>query len=216
MPTSRYDPSDTLVPETPDGYRRADDFRYSLLLLFGMAVVVIPVSIALFGSVLWYAQGPEALATVFQFEETPTSVSFTIESSTVGVAILGAIFGVTVLHELVHGAVYGLRGYDVSYGIAPNVGAVYAAAFHQFQRRDDNLLVGIAPLVVLDLLLLPVLFVPVPLVAFGAFVALLINTVGAVGDIYLIARLLRMPAGTLLYDSNIRQSFVFVPKNGSS
>jgi uncharacterized membrane protein YkvI len=66
-------------------------------------------------------------------------------------------------------------------------------------------------LLVLDLALVPVLFVPVPMLAFGAFVALLFNTLGAVGDLYLLAHLLRMPPGTLLYDSDMRHSYVFYP-----
>jgi len=92
-----------------------------------------------------------------------------------------------VLHELTHGLVYRYLGYQVSYGVAPQLGAFYAAAFHQFQQRSDNLVVGIAPLVVLNVLLLPLLFVPIPLLAFAAFIALLFNTAGAAGDLYLVA-----------------------------
>jgi len=213
MPTSEYEPSDTLVPETPTGYQDPRPFSYSLPVLLAVVLVVTPVATAGFGALLWYAQG-SALDAVLSVEETATSISFSIDSGLVAVALVGAITGVTVLHELVHGAVYRRLGYRVSYGVAPQLGAFYAATFHQFQRRNDNLVVGLAPLVVLNTALLPLLFVPIPLVAFGAFVALLFNTAGAAGDLYLAAALLRMPADAVMYDSDVRHCYVFYPENG--
>lgn len=215
MPTSEYGPSATLTPEAPAGYATPTEFRYSLPVLLGIVLVVLPMAALVFGSVLWYAQGPEVLDTIFEFEETPTSITFTIRSSVVAIAFVGSIAAVTVLHELVHGEVYRFLGYRVSYGFAPQLGAFYACPFHQFQKRNDNLLVGIAPLLVLDVLLVPLLFVASPVVAFVAFVGLLFNTAGAAGDLYFIAHLLRMPTGTLLYDSDIRHSYVFSPKSAS-
>ena len=44
--------------------------------------------------------------------------------------------------------------------------------------------------------------------AFGAFVGLLFNTAG---DAYALVTVLRMPPGTLLYDSDIRHSYAFYP-----
>jgi hypothetical protein len=211
MPTSEYEPADTLVPATPAGYRDPEPFSYSLPVLLAVVLVVTPVTAAAFGLLLWYAQGP-ALDAVFSVEETATSISFSINSGLVAVAVVGAIAGVTVVHELVHGAVYRQFGYRVSYGVAPQLGAFYAAAFHQFQRRNHNLLVGLAPLVVLNALLLPLFFVPIPLVAVGAFVAVLFNTAGAAGDLYLAASLLRMPADALMYDSDARHCYVFYPE----
>lgn len=117
---------------------------------------------------------------------------------------------ITILHELVHGLVYRARGYRVSYGFVLQLGAFYAAS-HQFQDREDDLVAAAAPLVVLDLLPVPLLFVPIPAVALAAFVALLFDTAGAAGDLYLVVRLLRMPDGTLLYDSDARHSYVFYP-----
>jgi hypothetical protein len=212
MPTSEYDPPDTLRPATPAGYEEPRPFRYSLIALIGIVAVLVPIAAVGFGVVLWYAQGT-ALETIFQFEETATSISFTVRSGSVAVAFVGAIVVITVLHELTHGLVYRSLGYEVSYGIAPQLGAFYAATFHQFQQRKDNLLVGLAPLVVLNVLLLPLLFVPIPLLAFAAFVALLFNTAGAAGDLYLVAVLLRAPSGSLMYDSDIRHSYIFTPES---
>ncbi|WP_137684693.1 DUF3267 domain-containing protein [Haloarcula mannanilytica] len=212
MPTSAHDPADTLRPATPAGYQSPQPFRYSLLVLLGLVAVLLPVAAVVFGGLLWYAQGT-ALDAVFSVEETATSITFTLGSGLVAVACVGAIVAVTILHELVHGLVYRWFGYRVSYGVAPQLGAFYAATFHQFQERNHNIIVGIAPLVVLDALLLPLLFAPVPLLAFAAFVALLFNTAGAAGDLYLVVTLLRTPAGSLMYDSDIRHSYLFAPES---
>jgi hypothetical protein len=211
VPTSEYDPSDTLTPAPPEGYANPTTLRYPLSILLGIVLVVTPIATLLFGRVLWFAQGPAALGAVFEFRETATSVGVTVRSSVVAVAFVGATVVVTILHELLHGLVYEMRGYRVSYGVAPQLGAFYAAAFHQFQRRDDNIVVGIAPLLVIDLLLVPILFVPNPALAFAAFVGLVFNTAGAAGDLYLVARLLRMPPNALLYDSDARHSYVYYP-----
>jgi hypothetical protein len=71
--------------------------------------------------------------------------------------------------------------------------------------------VALAPLVSLSLVGLPLLAVPVTLVAFFVFQSLVINAVGASGDLYIVAYLLRRPPRTLLYDSDVRHSYVFEP-----
>lgn len=142
---------------------------------------------------------------------TDASVSFTISSRLVAVAFIGAVAVITVLLETVHGLVHRGLGTNVSYGVAPRLGAFYVAAFHQFQGRNDNVVVGLAPLVVLDVLLLPVLFVPTPLLAFASFIAPLFDTAGSAGDLFLVAGVPRMPPGTLLQDSDARHSYVVYP-----
>jgi hypothetical protein len=211
MPTSDYTPADTLRPATPAGYQSPRPFRYPPLVILGLVSVLVPVAAVVFGGILWYAQGT-ALDAVFSVDETATGITFTLASGLVAVTCIGTIVAATVLHELVHGLAYRWFGYDVSYGVAPQLGAFYVAAFHQFQERTHNIIVGIAPLVVLDALLLPVLFVPLPILAFAAFLALLFNTAGAAGDLYSVATLLRTPAGSLTYDSDIRHSYIFCPE----
>lgn len=212
MPESEYDPDDALVPETPAGYREPSTFEYSVPVLFVLATVLVAVGVPVFGSVLFAAQGPAAVESVFEVRQDATSVTFTLRLGVAaGVTLASAL--VTVLaHELVHGLVYRVYGYRVSYGVVPQLGAVYAGAFHQFQRREEVLVVVVAPLLVLDALLVPLLFVPVPLLAVAAFVGLLLNTAGAAGDLYALSFLLGRPAGTLLYDSDVRHSYVFEPE----
>jgi hypothetical protein len=144
--------------------------------------------------------------------ETDSALTFVFDwPLIVGVTILA--LGVTVVvHELVHGVVFGRYGYEVSYGAMPQIGAFYATPFHQFVARDHVVPVALAPLVVISLVGLPLLAVPVPIVAFFVFQLLVINATGASGDLYIVAVLSRKPAGTLLYDSDLRHSYVFEPR----
>lgn len=208
---SEHDPDATLLPETPPGYADPVEFRYPFVVVVGIVAVLTVLSMVGFGQLLYVAQGADALSAAFTVEETADSVTFSIDLGVVALALVVGVVAVTALHEFVHGLAYRLLGYDVSYGVLVGMGAFYAAAFHQFQRRDDNLLVGAAPLVVVDAVLLAALFVPNPTVAFVAFVGLLFNTAGAAGDVYLLVALLRMPADALLYDSDARHSYVFYP-----
>lgn len=211
MPESRFDPDDALVPETPAGYAEPTAFEYSLPVLTVLSVALVAVGILLFGSVLWAVQGPAVFETVFDVQQTETGFTLSLRLGLAAGVFVGTVLATVVVHELVHGLAYRRYGYRVSYGVAPFLGAAYACAFHQFQRREDVLVVTAAPLLLLDALLLPLLFVPVPLLAFAAFVALVFNTAGAAGDLYAIASLLRRPEGTLYYDSDVRHSYVFEP-----
>lgn len=213
LPESRHEPGDALVPETPAGYREPTRFDYSVPALTAIAAVLVALSLPVFGAVLWVAQGAAVYEAVFLVEETPDGFVATLR---IGLALglfAGTVLLTVVVHELVHGLVYRRFGYEVTYGVAPHLGAAYAGAFHQFQRPRDVRFVVVAPLLVLDAVLLALLFVPVPLVAFAAFVGLVFNTAGAAGDLYLLAYLARLPAGTLLYDSDVRHSYVFEPES---
>lgn len=198
-------------PDPPDGYADPSEFRYPRLRLIGIVLVIAPIATLLYGSLLWAGHGPALLETLFEFQQSASGFSFSIPLGTALVTVL-AIGAVTICHELVHGQVFRVRGHQITYGIAPHLGAFYTAAFDQFYTRKDCLLVAVAPLVVLTSLLVPLLFAPSPLIAFVAFVALLFNTMGAVGDLYLIVHVYRMPTDTLLYDTDIRSFYVFYPE----
>jgi hypothetical protein len=71
--------------------------------------------------------------------------------------------------------------------------------------------VALAPLCVMTAALLPLLAVPIRAVVIVAFMMLVLNTGGAVGDLYLVWRLLRMPRGTLLYDVDTNNMFILEP-----
>jgi hypothetical protein len=126
-------------------------------------------------------------------------------------AFLVVIVVTTVVHELIHGVVARRYGYTVTYGAAPHMGAFYATPFHQFVTREHLLPVALAPLAVISLVGLPLLFAPVPWLALAVFFALVCNATGAVGDLYITLLTARLPPGTLFYDSDIRHSYVFRP-----
>ncbi|QLH80815.1 DUF3267 domain-containing protein [Halosimplex pelagicum] len=211
VPESDYDPGDALVPETPAGYDPPTDFRYSMVVLTLAALVVTPVAMAAFGAVLWRFQGPtvyEALATV---TETESGVTFTFDAGLILGSFLLAVVVTVVVNEAIHGLVFRYYGYDVSYGAAPHMGAFYATPFHQFVCREHAPPVALAPLVVISLVGLPLIALAPPLVAFFVFQAVVFNAIGAVGDLYATIHALRLPPGSLYYDSDIRHSYVFRP-----
>jgi hypothetical protein len=125
--------------------------------------------------------------------------------------IVLAIVLTFVVHELIHGMVMRVFGYRVSYGIFWHMGGFYTAAFQQFVTRDHNIIIALAPLLIITPLALVVMLLPV---GFGVIVALMVvicNTAGAVGDMYLTWRLLRLPRATLLYDVNIQRMLIYEP-----
>lgn len=211
VPPSRHDPDDALVPRTPDGYEPPSEFHYSVPLLLVGSLAIMPIAIGAFGAVLWWIQGPAVIEQISTITETGTGVVVVVDVGLVIGLFVLAVLVTSVIHELIHGLALERYGYEPSYGVAPHMGAFYAAAFHQFTVREHMFPVALAPLVVLSAVGLPLLAVPVPLFALFVFLALVFNAAGAVGDLYIAARMLRMPAGTLMYDSDIRHSYVFYP-----
>lgn len=209
--SSRYDPADALVPRTPDGYASPAEFHYSVPLLLVGSVALVPIAIAVFGAILWWIQGPAVFEAVSTIAETEGGVVVAVDLGLVFGLLVLAVLVTSVVHELIHGLALERYGYRPSYGVAPHMGAFYAAAFYQFAAREHLLPIALAPLVAISLVGLPLLAVPVPLFALFVFLALVFNATGAVGDLYIVARMLRMPSGTLFYDSDIRHSYVFYP-----
>ncbi|WP_435179928.1 DUF3267 domain-containing protein [Halorussus sp. AFM4] len=184
-------------PEPPEGYRESRQFSYPGLWLSLGSLVLFGAAVVGFGELMTVLRGG-------------ASVEYTVGPAGIGVVAILSVATI-VVHELVHGLVYRLLGYRVRYGVALNMGAAYAAAFGQFQTRRDNLVVALAPLVAFTVVLTPLLAGPLP-VALAAFLVLVVNTSGAIGDLYLSWRLLRMPEDALLYDVDIRHSYIFYPE----
>jgi hypothetical protein len=134
-----------------------------------------------------------------------------VRTATDWVLILLTVLATLGIHELVHGAAYRLLGYQVSYGMSRHLLAVYAAAFDQWQTRNHNLIVALAPLIVLTVILVPLLAIQSHTIVLVALAALLMNTGGAVGDLYLAWRLLRLPRTALLYDIDTETMLIFEP-----
>lgn len=183
------------MPPPPDGYAPAERFVYPLWPL-QIAALLVLIMTGL-GLLLFLGAWHGALNWTFGLGEL--------------LLVLLTVLVVIVVHELIHGAVYRWLGYDVSFGIAWKMGAAYAAVFGQFQKRLHNLASAVAPLLVLNAVLFPLLLLPNDTLNLVGFVALLFNTSGAVGDLYLSWRLWRMPAGSLLYDVSPEMMLFYQP-----
>ena len=116
------------------------------------------------------------------------------------VDIVIALALVMFTHELVHGIFYWFfSGKRPVFGIA--WAGIYVAAPSEFYfPRNQYLIVGIAPLVLLTLIgLMLVIMAPVAVVPILIFFVTF-NAAGAAGDLLIIARLLFCPPNTMIQD----------------
>lgn len=188
---------ETHYPSPPAGYRPAYRFTYPMLALNIVGLVL------LIGCVIaltaWLGRHGIAFSIL------------ALEIVEIGI-LLAALVIVVVIHELLHGLAYRLLGYQVTYGFSWKLGAAYAAAFNQFQKRWHNIVAALTPLIVISAVCLPLLtIVPRAGVVF-LFGALIMNTAGAVGDMYVTYRLWRLPKGSLLMDISLEQFLIYEPE----
>lgn len=130
------------------------------------------------------------------------SGEFTLTITSLLVALVVLIvttFAVLVLHEMIHGLFFWLFtrarprfGFKGAYA--------YAAAPGWYIPRPQFLAVGLAPLVLISLAGLLILPVTAPPVSLVIVVALILNATGAIGDLYMVVRLLSTPRGVLIED----------------
>jgi hypothetical protein len=121
-------------------------------------------------------------------------IDFRITASFFG-WLAAAVGAIIFLHEGVHGAVAVLYGHRPTFGIKPPY--VYTT-FTEKVPRGHFMIIALAPLVVLNIIFI-VLFVTGFLKVFTYF-CLLVNTIGAVGDLWIILKLSGHDRGTLIQD----------------
>jgi len=112
-----------------------------------------------------------------------------------------AVVLVMLIHELVHGVFFWrFAGQRPTFGIK-GLGVYVAAPSEVYFPRNQYLVVGIAPLVLLTLVgLLLMIIVPVAVApVITLFIAF--NAAGAAGDLQMFARLLSYSSDTLMQDS---------------
>jgi len=189
------------VPPPPASYHPAMPFQYPKVKLQIAALIVLALTTPLFLLLVRVLHRQAA-------RQPFVLVSGPLDLLPVAVTVLAT----ALIHEGIHGVAYRLLGYRVTFGLSKHLLAAYAAALDQWQTRPHNLIVALAPLVLLTGILLPLLAVRSRAVVLMALAALMMNTAGAVGDLYLAGRLLRMPRGTLLYDKDDRTMLVYRPE----
>lgn len=191
--------SKVAYPDPPDGYETAVRFQYPIARLQIAAIISFIAAAILFTRVAHWLNSDIAI-TVSAADKFPDII-----------VILISLVAIVIIHEAVHGLTYRLMGYRVSYGLSWQMGAAYAAAFAQWQKRNHNLIAAVAPLLVLTPLLITLLAFPHHKLNLAAYVALIFNTGGAAGDLYLAWRLLKMPPKALLYDLNPQIMLIYLP-----
>jgi hypothetical protein len=188
----------TSAPPPPAGYQPAYPFRYpkALLQLAGLVLLAVVV--------------PPLIWLTWRVQRLPGEGRIVLRPLDLVLLLVAAPLTI-VVHELIHGLAFRAFGYRVTYGVAWHLGAAYAGAFGQFQRRRHMFVVALAPLLALTAMCLPLLAAPNRAVVIVAFMVLILNTGGAIGDLYLVWRLLRLPRTTLLYDVDTNNMFIFEP-----
>jgi Putative zincin peptidase len=103
------------------------------------------------------------------------------------------------IHELIHAAAFVLWGGKPYFG-AKLPYALYCGARNQLFRRNQYLVVGLAPMVVITLAGI-ILILLSPVLASYTLFALIGNFSGAAGDIWTVSRLLRRSPSILVEDT---------------
>lgn len=130
-------------------------------------------------------------------------------STTAWLVLLGFIGGflaLIVLHEAAHGLFFWIYTRKLP-KFAMNLSYAYAAAPEWFIRRNAYRIVTLAPiLIITGLGLLICLFAPVAWLM-GLILFMSINFASAIGDIYVMFRLLKVPESTYIQDAGDRMTF---------
>jgi hypothetical protein len=133
--------------------------------------------------------------------QTHSTTSTNGSSSTllwIGINIIGYIL-ILPIHELVHAAAFVLWGGKPYFGTKLPY-ALYCGAKNQLFHRNQYLVVGLAPLVVITLA--GILFTLIsPALASYAIFATVGNVSGAAGDVWVVRKLLRRSPSILVEDT---------------
>ncbi|RIK40240.1 MAG: hypothetical protein DCC58_14185 [Chloroflexi bacterium] len=125
--------------------------------------------------------------------------------------VLVALLGVPLLHEIAHGLTARLLGARPSYGVGP--GYAYTT-FLEPMGRYRYLAVGLAPLVGISLLGMLLIWFAPDTRGWVVF-ACVVNAAGAIGDMWMVYRILRLPRRAIFFD--LADGFAaFVPDTNPS
>lgn len=201
MPPKRYSSPDSCLRTVPTGPRISgydEPYRFEYPVQW-IQVGVVGLALLAFG-------GSLRLASLLRGAPVDVEVDLPL------LVVAAAVVPVTVVvHETIHGVAAGLLGYRVTYGIDRSIPAAYAGSFRQRIARRDNAVVAAAPFVAGTVGCAALLPFVDGLVLVAVIAALVVNAAVAVGDLYLLYRLGRLPAGSVLYDASIDEMLVFEP-----
>jgi Putative zincin peptidase len=178
-------------------------------------------------SVIWSCNGSLLLILAFSSASWfygaihgQSSLSFSLEASQDNLwrnilSLLGffaIIFGTIVIHELVHGIAFAAFGGSPRYGFKVKffLPLAYATSPGDYFRRNSFIIIGLAPLIVIDVvcLLLLAIFPQAPWLIW----VITFNTAGAIGDIWTAVLLLRCPKSVQVEDREEGMA-IYAPPN---
>jgi len=179
-----------------------------LLLILSLASLVLFVA-------SWVILG--WLLTVLRSDTFASNVSFSFSPGGSGsiilslLVLLGVILTMVVLHEGIHGLFFWLfTGGKVEFAFK---GAyAYAAAPDWYLSKRPYLFISLAPLVIITVLGVILLFIVPPSWISPVFLLVTFNASGAVGDIYVFYLLARMSGDQLIRDSGERME-IYTPED---
>jgi hypothetical protein len=167
----------------PEGYVLSGTIRLrgNRKLLLGLLLLSVPWAVVSAAGIGWLAWLVRPSGRAVQ----DAGVSFPV------LGVLAVIVVAIVLHEAVHGVlmwmftrsrpVFGFKGWYV-----------YADSPGWFFQRWPMVAVGAGPLVVLPAIGLPLIALTPPVISFLILMGLIINSVAAIGDVYILSVLLRV------------------------
>lgn len=149
-----------------------------------------------------------------------SSLSFSLEASQDNLwanilpflSLFAIILGTAIIHELVHGVAFTAFGGSPRYGVKVKyfLPLAYATSPGDYFRRNAFIVIGLAPLIVIDIacLLLLAIFPQ----ASWLIMVIAFNTGGAVGDIWMAVQLLRCPKSVQVEDREEGMA-IYAPPN---
>lgn len=189
----------TPVKILPEDYRRVEAIdlsrQFGLLLGVNLAGLILMAAAGWLFFALGRLRFPDILPSI--------TVSTGGEMITGLLLIAGGFAAAIGLHELVHGVFFLIvTGERPRFGLS--LAYAYAAAPNWFIPRNRYLVIGIAPLVLISLAGIAALTIlPRPLFPLWWF-CLTVNAGGAIGDLYVVIRLLLRSPAALINDHGDR------------
>ncbi len=181
----------TTPPELP-GYRLVSREHLDIGKISLIGTLLIPVWAIVLIATVAALGGPTDYETTFTFSNL--------------VLFILAMLVVIVVHEAIHGLAAALLGAKPSFGLGP--GFAYTT-FREPMSKLRYLIVGLSPLVVITAATVAAAVIW-PEIAGWMIVIGTINASGAIGDLWMAARILRAPKNALFFD--LADGFaVFVP-----
>ncbi|UCC81997.1 MAG: DUF3267 domain-containing protein [Gemmatimonadota bacterium] len=130
------------------------------------------------------------------YGNTFLDVDFTLRADLLVVLVIVAIVIVVVAHEGLHGGVGMLLGHRPVFGLEPPL--VYTT-YKEKIPRDHLIAIALAPLVVIDTVCVALYALDV--IRLFAVLCFAVNTIGALGDLWIVLKISRHPRDSLIQDT---------------